>query len=125
MLGREGVETSCNSWRRHVRVERLCDVCTWRGHVTYPRVERSCDVSSRGDALGTPCTVSELGGSFHTPTCSLAPRADDRALLETREAEFALDTTKPSKLNADTNGVCELSLPHPLRLPYPVTDDWQ
>jgi aminopeptidase 2 len=32
-------------------------------------------------------------------------RVDNRALLETREAEFALDTTKPFKLNADTNGV--------------------
>ena len=34
-------------------------------------------------------------------------------LLETREAEFALDTSKPFKVNADTNGVCELSLPLP------------
>lgn len=45
-------------------------------------------------------------------------RVDNSALLETREAEFALDTTKPFKLNADTNGVCELSL----RLLYTVTD---
>ena len=28
------------------------------------------------------------------------------AILETREAEFKLDTTKPFKVNADTNGVC-------------------
>ena len=42
-------------------------------------------------------------------------RVDNGALLETREAEFALDTTKPFKVNADTNGVCELSLPLPLR----------
>ena len=31
---------------------------------------------------------------------------DNTALLETREAEFKLDTTKPFKINADTNGVC-------------------
>jgi len=31
---------------------------------------------------------------------------DNTALLETREAEFELDTTKPFKINADTNGVC-------------------
>jgi len=30
---------------------------------------------------------------------------DNTALLETREAEFKLDTTKPFKINADTNGV--------------------
>jgi len=30
---------------------------------------------------------------------------DNGALLETREAEFALDTSKPFKVNADTNGV--------------------
>ncbi|KAH9030817.1 leucyl aminopeptidase [Lactarius hengduanensis] len=30
---------------------------------------------------------------------------DNDALLETREAEFALDTRKPFKVNADTNGV--------------------
>ena len=42
-------------------------------------------------------------------------RVDNGALLETREAEFALDMTKPFKVNADTNGVCELSLPLPLR----------
>lgn len=35
---------------------------------------------------------------------------DNSALLETREAEFALDTSKPFKVNGDTNGVCELSL---------------
>ncbi|KAH9070829.1 leucyl aminopeptidase [Lactarius deliciosus] len=34
---------------------------------------------------------------------------DNDALLVTREAEFALDTSKPFKVNADTNGVCELS----------------
>ena len=33
---------------------------------------------------------------------------DNTALLETREAEFKLDTTKPYKINADTNGVCRL-----------------
>ena len=49
-------------------------------------------------------------------------RVDNRALFETREAEFALDTTKPFKLNANTNGVCELSLPLPLRLPYTGAD---
>jgi hypothetical protein len=32
---------------------------------------------------------------------------DNTALLETREAEFKLDTNKPFKINADTNGVCE------------------
>lgn len=31
---------------------------------------------------------------------------DNTALLETREAEFNLDTAKPFKINADTNGVC-------------------
>lgn len=31
---------------------------------------------------------------------------DNTALLDTREAEFKLDTTKPFKINADTNGVC-------------------
>src|SRR5712675_1983316 len=31
---------------------------------------------------------------------------DNTALLEAREAEFKLDTTKPFKINADTNGVC-------------------
>jgi hypothetical protein len=31
---------------------------------------------------------------------------DNTALLETREAEFKLDTTKPFKINAETNGVC-------------------
>jgi hypothetical protein len=31
---------------------------------------------------------------------------DNTALLETREAEFKLDTAKPFKINADTNGVC-------------------
>jgi aminopeptidase 2 len=30
---------------------------------------------------------------------------DNTALLETREAEFKLDTTKPFKINAETNGV--------------------
>jgi hypothetical protein len=49
-------------------------------------------------------------------------RVDNRALLETREAEFALDTTKPFKLNADTNGVCELSHLLPLRLPDTASD---
>lgn len=33
---------------------------------------------------------------------------DNTALLESREAEFNLDTTKPYKINADTNGVCKL-----------------
>jgi aminopeptidase 2 len=32
---------------------------------------------------------------------------DNTALLVTREAEFKLDTNKPFKINADTNGVCE------------------
>ena len=49
-------------------------------------------------------------------------RVDNGALLETREVEFALDTAKPFKLNADANGVCELSLPLPLRLPYAIDD---
>jgi len=31
---------------------------------------------------------------------------DNNALLETREAEFKLDMTKPFKINAETNGVC-------------------
>jgi hypothetical protein len=31
---------------------------------------------------------------------------DNATILETREAEFKLDTTKPFKINADTNGVC-------------------
>jgi len=31
---------------------------------------------------------------------------DNTALLETREAEFKFNTTKPFKINADTNGVC-------------------
>ena len=31
---------------------------------------------------------------------------DNTAILETREAEFKFDTTKPFKINADTNGVC-------------------
>lgn len=31
---------------------------------------------------------------------------DNTALLVTRDAEFKLDTTKPFKINADTNGVC-------------------
>jgi len=31
---------------------------------------------------------------------------DNTTLLETREAEFKLDITKPFKINADTNGVC-------------------
>ncbi len=31
---------------------------------------------------------------------------DNAAILETREAEFKFDTTKPFKINADTNGVC-------------------
>jgi len=41
-------------------------------------------------------------------TASLNGQAliDNTAILETREAEFKLDTTKPFKINADTNGVC-------------------
>jgi aminopeptidase 2 len=31
---------------------------------------------------------------------------DNTAILEVREAEFKLDTAKPFKINADTNGVC-------------------
>jgi len=31
---------------------------------------------------------------------------DNTTILETREAEFKLDTTRPFKVNADTNGVC-------------------
>jgi hypothetical protein len=31
---------------------------------------------------------------------------DNTPILETREADFKLDTTRPFKINADTNGVC-------------------
>ena len=34
---------------------------------------------------------------------------DNSALLKTHETELSLDTSKPFKFNADTNGVCELS----------------
>ena len=47
---------------------------------------------------------------------------DNGALLESREAELSLDTSKPFKLNADTNGVCELSLSLNLLSPYTVAD---
>ena len=47
---------------------------------------------------------------------------DNGALLEKRKAERSLDTSKPFKINVDTNSVCKLSLPLPSALPYTVAD---
>jgi aminopeptidase 2 len=45
------------------------------------------------------------------------PTVDNAAVLETREANFKLDTSKPFKLNASTTGVCALCVSRFLHLP--------
>jgi aminopeptidase 2 len=54
-------------------------------------------------------TIWNIPLSILTVDASGKPAVDKAAVLDTREKTFTLDTSKPYKLNAGTNGVCEWS----------------
>lgn len=52
-------------------------------------------------------TIWSIPLSILTVDANGKPTVDETAVLDTREKTFAVDTSKPFKLNAGTNGVCK------------------